>query len=816
MNDFVFDLRYAARMLSRNPGFTAVAIFALALGIGANTAIFSVVNAVLLRPLPFPSALRLVALGFQRRGAPDAVSYPDFRDYRSRNQSLEHVAVYHDATWTLTGPSRQATSLNMIVSSAELFPMLGVAPRMGRTFRKDEDDTVGASPMGVVLSYDAWQKQFNSDAAIIGTHITLRGKPYTVIGVMPAGFQFPIRGDAVDAWTTFAFSDDMLTDSGKKGMAEQRGARYLTAVGMLKNGVSLSRANADLAVTSAALARTYPDSDKYLTARVQLLLDSLVANTRPVLLLLLAAVGCVLLVACANVANLLLARASTRRREIAIRAALGAGRGRVVRQVLTESILLSLLGGVAGLFLGAWGNELLIRYSPGNDPRLAQSSLDARVFLFAFGVSILTGVVFGLAPAFRAAQCDPAESLKEGSRGTTEGIRANKARSALIISEVALALMLLACAGLLIRSMNRLNRVNPGFRAHNVLSVSLVLPEVRYNDAQIDQFLNRFETRLTQLPGVTSASDVVVLPLSGDDMETGFEIRGHAVSQSDRPMTRINVAAPLYFRTMGTPLIAGRDFSETDTVDSKEVVLVNDTFARKYFPKQNPLGKFIKPGFSKGDTAPFREIVGIVASVQQDRIGKPPEPEVFLPRSQFVNNDVEVVVHTAGDVNALIPAVRTTLRAMDADLPLRGALTMEERAGRSVAQPLFQSFLFAIFAAVALILTAVGLYGVISYSVAQRTHEIGTRMALGAKQRNILALVGGQGLVLTLSGIVIGMAGALAISRLLGNLLYEIAPTDPLTLFAVAAIIFFVAFLATLIPARRAANVDPMTALRYE
>jgi putative ABC transport system permease protein len=814
MRDLVSDLRFAVRMLLRNPGFTAVAIVALALGVGANTAIFSVVNAVLLRPLPFGSAHRLVSIGsFSTRSlvtADYACSYPDFQDFRAQNHTLDHISAINNDTWALTGTNRQVTNLDVAIVSADLFPMLGVKPLMGRTFRRDEDENVAASPAVVVISQNAWRKHFGSEPGVVGKQITLNGRPFMIAGVMPAGFNFPVRDTPFDIWTTFAFSGDLGSFDGSDAMGKNRGSHYLEVVGTVKPGATPAQAKADLDVIVAALARKYPKSNLYRAIRVEPLIDRLAGKLRPVLLLLLGAVGCVLLVACANVANLLLARASTRHRELAIRAALGAGRLRVVRQVLTESVLLSLAGGAAGFMAGIWGNELLVRFGPTGVPRLGESRIDFVVFVFSLGVSLLTGVVFGLVPALRAAQSDPAEALKEGTRGSTEGLRSNKARSVLVVSEVALALVLLSCAGLLIRSLDRLNRSDPGFRSNNVLSAAITLPPARYPRERLSAFVSQIEDRLRRLPGVVSVGDVVILPLSGNDMNTHFDIEG-------RPQTRVNISGPGYFEAMGTPLRAGRDFQETDVMGMPYVAVVNDTFAKRYFPNENPIGKLIKPGIAAGeDKTPFREIVGIAGSVQQDRIGQKPLPEVFIPRGQLPVNSATFTIHTMNDARSLIPAVRSAVAAMDPDMPVDEVKTMDERVSTSLAQPRFQGFLLGCFAVVALTLTAVGLYGVISYSVAQRTHEIGTRMALGAGQTNILKLVVGQGMLLAAIGAMVGLAGALAVSRLLENMLYEIAPTDPLTLAGVAILVFAVAFAATVIPAVRAANVDPMVALRYE
>ena len=819
MKDPLMDVRYAARMLAKNPGFTAVAVIALASGIGANTAIFSVVNAVLLRPLPFPNASRLVAVDSMTTRHPEtggAVSYPDFQDFRTRNHSLRYLIAFHDESWPLTGPHREAANLHLAVASADLFAMTQAKPLMGRTFRKNEDeDTTG--PMSLVLSEAAWKKYFGADPAILGKSITLRGLPYTVIGVMPAGFNFPVRNEAWDAWTTFGFSTDLRSADGTPPIGRSRGSHYLDMAGELKPGVPVANAQADLDVLVAALAKSYPNSDAHRTIRVAPLLERLVEQLRPVLLLLLGAVGCVLLVACANVANLLLARATTRHRELAIRAALGAGRARVIRQVLTESVLLSLLGGAAGLLLGIWGSALLVRLSPEDVPRVGQAQIDIPVFLFTIGIAVLTGVIFGLVPAFRASQSDPADALKDGTRGTTEGLRGNKARSGLIIGEVALALMLLACAGLLIRSLDRLNRVDPGFQTHQVLSAAISFPEARYKNAQIVPVLDHIEQRLRALPDVAAVSDIAVLPLSGNDMNTDFEVEGHPVATAEQPSTRVNIIAPGYLNAMRIPLVSGRDLEARDDAKAGIVAVINTEFAKQFFPGQNPLGKRIRPGISNGDgKPPMREIVGVVGSVEQDRIGKKPIPEVFLARDQLVYNSPVLVIRTRNDARAVVPELRSVLRESDPNMPIDELRTMDERVALSLAQPRFQSLLLASFAGVALLLTAIGLYGVISYSVAQRTREIGTRMALGAQRRNILKLVIGQGMLLTTIGVAIGIGGAILASKLIESMLYEVTPGDPLTLLGVAGVVFLVAMLASIVPAVRAAGVDPLVALRYE
>ncbi len=820
MRQLLADFRYASRTLWKNPGFAIIAVLALALGTGATTAIFSVVDAVLLRPLPYSTAARLVdVLHYDSKRGPESsnLSYPDFRDFRAQNHTLDHTAAYHPDSWPMLAPGHEPVNVHMAVVSADLFPLLDVHPAVGRTFTAAEDEDT-AGPMKAVLSDYAWRKLFGGDRTILGKTVLLRQQPYTIIGIMPRGFQFPIQSEPTDLWTTFGYAPDLRKNSPESTpMGTQRGAHFLDFVATVKAGVSMDQARSDIAVINARLAKQFRNTDQYRQTQVIALLDHMVAQLRPVLLLLLGAVGCVLLIACANVANLLLARATTRTRELAIRTALGAGRARLVRQILTESVLLSLLGGIFGLLLAAWGTALLAHYGPQDVPRLADAQLNVEVFVFALGISLLTGLIFGAVPAIRAGNSSPGEALKEGSRGTTEGLRHNKARSVLVIAEVALALMLLSSAGLLIRSLDRLNHTNAGYDQANVLTGTFDFPESRYPDAKLVQALDSMEAKLGSLPNVVAVSDVVILPLGGDDMSTDLEIQGRPVNPSDRLTTRINIAGPNYFRAMGTPLLSGRDFNSRDVDKAPEVVVVNQAFVQQFFPNQNPIGKRVKPGFGHGaGDPPMREIVGVVASVQQDRIGKKSVPEVFIPRNQFPNTSTAIVVRTTGDAHALIPAFRSAVRAIDPDLPIGHLRTMEDWTGLSLAQPKFQSYLFVIFGAIALLLTAVGLYGVIAYSVAQRTQEIGTRMALGAQQANILKLVVGEGMLLAIIGTAVGIAGALGISGLLQKLVYEISPTDPATIAAITVTILGVSLLAAYVPARRAARIDPMTALRNE
>ncbi|MEK6408191.1 MAG: ABC transporter permease [Acidobacteriota bacterium] len=807
------DLRYGFRMLIKHPGFTAIAVIALALGIGANTAIFSVVNAVLLRPLPFAEPERLVNVfeSYPQRGIyQGAVSYPNFADWRDQNQVFERMSSYHQSDFILTGVDEPAR-LEGAVVNADLFPLLGVTPSLGRSFLPEEDKP-GDSGRVVILSYRLWKTRFSSNQDIVGKALLLGGKNYTVIGVMPEGFQFPIQNESVELWATVAVDSD-----GEEPMTSQRGAHYMEVIARLKPNVSRARAQSEMDVIAARLEQQYPDSNSHRGISVIPALETLVGDIRPALLILLGAVGCVLLIACANVANLLLARATIRHKEMAIRAALGATRARVVRQLLTESVLLSLAGGALGLLVALWSTQLLVALSGDDVPRAAQIGLDGRVLGFTLLVSLLTGLVFGLFPALHSSKTDLTESLKEGGRGSTDGARRNRMRGALVVAEVAIAVVLLVGAGLLIQSLRRLQQVNPGFDPHNVLTLSLGLPEVKYSSQRQIDFYRQVLSRIESLPGVRSASAVLPLPLGSDRLRLSFETEGRPMARGDLPASEYRATGLNYFRTMGIPLLAGRDFTERDDKKSTPVIIVNEAFAQKFFPGEDPIGKHIKPGISTDETKPvWREIVGVVGSVKHLSLGVPPDPEYYAPHAQLPFDSMTIVAKTDGDPRSLIAAVQSEVRTLDRDLPVYNIKTLEEYVAASVAQPRFNTTLLAIFAALALILTAVGLYGVMSYSVTQRSHEIGIRMALGARQQDVLKMVVRQGMMLTGIGLGAGLVGAYFLTRLMATLLYGVSATDPITYAAIAVLLAGVALGACLVPARRATKVDPMIALRYE
>jgi putative ABC transport system permease protein len=815
INELGQDVRYGLRQLRRSPGFTAVAILTLALGIGANTAIFSVVNAVVLRPLPFPDSGRLMSVisTLQSSNTRDNASYPDFLDWRARNHVFSSMAAWRQDNYNLTG-GEMPLHLRVVVASADLLRVLKVRPFLGRGFLPGED-TPGAlnGTNPVILSYGLWQQRFSSDPQALGRVVRLNDQPYTVVGVMPASFQFPIQSDRVDVWTTMA--PDLVSIEGGKSMATQRGAHYLDVIARLQPGVTAGMAQAEMSTIVHELNRQYPEN-KPRNVMVMPELKQLVGDAGTALMVLLAAVGCVLLIACGNVANLLLARATARQKEMAIRTALGATCGRVVRQVLTESVLLALGGGAAGTLIAMWGIEFLKSLIPPQVPRTGQIGLDVRVFAFAAALSLVTGILFGIFPALKSSRAWLANSLKEGGRSSEAGDRRTPARGVLVVGEVAVALCLLVVAGLLIQSFVRLQNVDPGFNPHHVLTFNLVLPD-RYSQAQQIDLFERAVTGIRTLPGVRAASAVVPLPLSADDVSTAFDIEGQSSVRGHEPDTNYSFVEPGFFQTMGIALLKGRDFSWHDTLKSTPVVMINEAMARQFFAGQDPIGKHLNAHIGNGySKPPMREIVGIVRDVKNHGLSASSGPQVYVPLAQSPLDVMTFVVRTAVDPISLAAAARGQVESLDKDLPLFGVETLDGYVGQSLAPPRVIALLLGIFGGIALLLAMVGIYGVVSYSAAQRTHEIGVRMALGAEKADVLRMVIGQGLKLALIGVAIGIAGALALTRFLASLLYGVKPTDPVTFIAVSLILIAVALLACYIPARRAAKVDPMVALRYE
>lgn len=809
MNTLWQDLRYAIRMLIKNPGFTAVAVLTLALGIGANTAIFSVVNSVLLRPLPFPHSDQLVRV-FQTlppEGITNAgVSYPNFTDWSQQTHAFEQIAASRFSTFAVTGHG-EPFYINGEAVTSSLFPLLSVKPLSGRAF-SSEDEKADADSVAL-LSEGLWRDRFGGDPTLVGRTIILDKQPFTVVGILPGSFRYPYQNPPIQAWIP------LVQDAASKPLLTRRGGHYLNVVGRLKLGIALAQGQAELETIVNRLAGEYPDANRGWGVRLGSLQEELVGNVRIALLVLLGAVGMILLIACANVANLLLARASSRSREMAVRAAMGASRGRLVRQVLTECVLLSALGGGAGLLLALWGVESLTTFIPADIPRIDAIRVDGWVLGFALLTSILSGLVFGLAPALNFPATNLNDALKEGGRGPGHGERRKKVRGALVIAEVALAVVLLIGAGLLLRSFARVQQVNPGFNPEHVLIAAVSLPQSQYkNPQQWASFYQDVLDRLKAQPGVMGAAAALPLPPNGGGFNFGFEIEGRAPQEPGRQNTaEYSAVSPNYFEVMQIPLLRGRLFTELDAAPSQKVCVITETLARRFFPGQDPIGERLIFGYR--EQVP-RQIVGIVADVKQKGLTEPAPPVMYVPYTQNAWWATWLVVRASGDPAALGPTLRAQVLAVDKNLPLEGLQPLTQAISEMNAQPRFRTLLLALFAATALLLAAVGIYGVISYSVGQRAHEIGIRMALGADRRDVIALVLKEGMALTGVGLCIGLGAAWFVTRALASLLFEVNAKDLTTFGSVAALLAVVALLACYLPARRATKVDPMIALRCD
>lgn len=796
------DLRFAFRQLLKNPSFTAVAVLTLALGVGANTAIFCVVNGILFRPLNYPEPDRLVQLNESnvKLGFPNfSVAPGTFRDWQAQNRVFEDLAAISGNFMNLTGVAKPERVLGLRVS-ANLFSVLKVNPELGRLFLPEED-AIGRND-AVVLSHSLWQERFGGDKDIVGKQITLNGQSRTVVGVLetPPTFHAAL-------WVPLSLDNDER---------ENRGGHYLGVLGRLKPGVSLAQARADMATIASNLERQYPDSKQGWSVLVQTMLETEVGDTRPALAVLAWAVALVLLIACANVANLLMAKAASRQREFAIRTALGAGRGRLIRQLMTESLLLGLSGGGVGLVLAMVGLGVFQRMAPSNLPRMGDVHLDGQVLAFTLLVSLATGIIFGLVPAWHATRIDVNEPLKEGGRGMTEGRGRNRLRSGLVIAEIALSLTLLVDVGLLIRSFVRLNSEPVGFQTSHLLAVDVGLPEGKYKDGRAQAaFFDDLLGRLAHLPGVESVGTVSALPFSGANAWFSVSVDGGPAPALGEPASAAyrEISAG-YFHALKLPLIAGREFSDQDRDSSPGVVVVNQTFAGAFFPKEEALGKRIQVGEGPGPNP--CEIVGIIKDVKNFGLEEKVVPEMYCPYRQRSSGYFSVLVRAKGDPASIANSLRDAVLAIDKDQPIQSIRTMDELVVNSLAGRRFMITLLGVFASLALILCTIGIYGLISYTVAQRTHEFGVRVALGARVGDVLQLVLGQAVGLALTGLVLGAVGAWVGARLLANQLYGIEPYDPVTFALGTFVLGAVALLACLIPARRAAKVDPMVALRNE
>ena len=817
MKTLTKDVRYAVRSLLKRPAFTATVLFVLALGIGANTAIFSVVNAVLLQPLPYPEADRLVRVysslhSENTRETGGTVLAPDFVVWREQCQTCEHLGAY-----TLPWPSNlsggaEPDRVRVARVSYDLFPTLGIPPLVGRTFTPDEaarpvftnESATAPQNNAVVLGYNLWRKRFGADTSVLGKTVKIEGDNCTIVGVMPEGFGFP---DKAEAWLPVS-------------LGTERNNRFLQVVARVRPGATQTQAKAELSTIAARLGQEFPKTNQELGVDVVPLQQSIVGDVRPVLFIFFGAVSFVLLIACANVASLLLARAATRQREMAIHAALGAGRWRIMRKLLSESLLLSLLGGALGLLLAVWILNLLVATAPQQIPRLNAIEIDRWTLGFTCLLSVVTGVIFGLAPALRSAKADLNNTLRESSGQMGVGSR-QRLRGLLVVSEVALSLVLLIGAGLLVKSFTRLRATPLGFNSSHVLTATVTLPEASYPGmVSVKSYYQQALGRIVARPEVEAASIVNALPLTSN----GVRIRGDLTIEgetAERPGLSSNKVGigPDYFKVLGIPILKGRAFNDHDTADSPGVVIISESLARSAWPNQDPIGKRLNIGFG-GET--WREVVGVVSDVKQQEIVEPSSVSLYQPflqvseKRRWFLGDMTFVVRTAAEPQNFAATLRSELSNIDQDLPLYDVKVLNQVVSEQFADPSFYTLLLSSFSALALILSAAGIYGLVSYATTQRTHEIGIRMALGARTGDVLRLIIRQGITLAVTGIAIGVAGAFALTRVLETFLYQVTPTDPVTFVTISLLLLLIAFLACYIPARRATKVDPLEALRYE
>jgi len=811
------DLRYAVRRLARAPGFTIVATVTLALSIGALTAVFSVVNGVLLEPLPLGAPDQVMSVAnVGKDGKGTATSALDYLDYRHQLTSFSSLAAYQNAAANLTGDGEpQQITLSRV--GADFWRVLGLTPTLGRGFAPNEDQPQAAQV--AILSDHLWRTRYNADPRVLGQTMMLDGTPRTIIGVAPASLTFP---EKPDVWVPLVFSatDDLTPDA--------RGAHWLDLVGRLAPGVTVAQANRELVTVARRLELQYPESNTGLSGTVKPLQAAMVGNVRSALITLLAAVGFVLLIACVNVANLQLVRASTRETEIAVRTALGAGRWQIVRQLLVESVLLSLVGGALGVLLALWGVALLVRLGPQDLPRLNEVRVNGVVLGFTALVSLGTGLLFGIAPAIAAARTRLTSMLKDSARGSSGSRGSQRARAGLVMAELALAMLLLIGAGLLVRSFSRLMAVDPGFHPDRVLTFGISAPPSKYGDRHALRTLTSdILTHVRAIPGVRSAALVAGLPLGGFTMRTSVHVVGTPTERpAERKRTYITIVSPDYFRTMGIPLRSGRDFSLHDGGGAPMVSIIDETLAKRYFPGRSPVGQHIEIGWSQdtasaagGDTTTVTlggEVIGVVGDVRRQNLAIGADAETYVAIDQPTMNTFSVVVRTSGPPNVVEDQIRGAMRAVDPDLPLDHLRPLRDFVSMSVSRPRFYMSLIASFAAIALVLAAVGTYGVISYTVSQRSRELGIRIALGASGSKVMAHVLRPGLALAAGGVGIGIVASLALTRLISSLLFGVTPADPLTFVGVSIVLLSVAVVACVIPARRASRVDPLVAMRSE
>jgi putative ABC transport system permease protein len=817
IEDFLMDIHYGLRMLRKNPGFTTVVVLTLAFGIGANTAIFSVTNSLLLRPLPYHDPDNLVMVWENSSVHPNphnTVSPPNFLDWQSRNSVFSSMAFVFDERDNLTGNGDPQEVVVQDVST-NFFSLLGVNPILGPGFTPENGQPGHANV--VILAFGLWKERFAADPAIVGKSLVLNGHPQTVVGIAPQNFQWFIKdgsltGAKPQMWSPFVFPQS-FHDHTQIG-------RFMTVVARLQPGVTTSQAQTQMSAIAARLEQEYPDFDGHWGVNLVSLRDQVSGDLRPALLILFGAVAFVLLIACANVSSLLLARASSREREMAIRTAIGASRWRIARQLLLESLLLALLGGGIGVALAFWGTNALLAASPKNLLDLRYVSLDLRVLTFAVAAMLLAGLLFGFLPAYISSRSRISETLKEGGRGSSSALRRALARNAFVVAQLGLALVLLCGSGLLIRSFVRLIGVYPGFDSGHLLTFKVALPRSKYGTDQLRiTFFQQLLARISTVPGVRSASMESFPPLTGLGAATGVHLLSQpSLALSDLPVANVGVVGPDYFSTMSIPLRAGRFFNTQELAEEKHVTIINQSFADKYLHGVNPIGQKAAI-YMKSDAESQRfpsEIIGVVGDVHQLGLDTAPEPTVYWPHPELVMSAMTILVRTSSDPLALVSTARGELQQLDPELPMAAVATMDQLLADSLSRSRFTMLLLGIFAAVALLLAAVGIYGLIAYSVTQRTQELGIRVALGAQRRDVLRLVLAQGTRLTLLGMAIGVFAALALSRLLATMLFGVSATDPLTYAAVAALLGFVALAACVIPARRATRVDPLVALRYE